>query len=628
MGFSPPSLSGPTWDLSAHFRDISDPKISEEIQGIKRLTLDLSRLTKLFSDGTRGALVPKEPESLRAIVESCIQVRDEAQTRLHDLSTFAACLSSVDASLEKAKKLLSDADALAADLNVALKPLNLWLILAEPALFESLLESPKIKDEEFTIRHMRKLRDQTLSLEQESMLEQLEIHGPKGISRLYDDLTGAIQVHVKGVRSGAQSESAHNDGADQTIGLAEAANWLMSPDEKLRRATFEGIDGAFRAQELSFSAIINQLTGWRQAVLRLRSFKKEQHFLVPPLHRAHINRETLDAMMDVVSAHRHLGQKALKLQARLLNKNALDPWDLMAPCPTDPGQQSMTIGFNEGVEILRSAFGMLSPEMRDFVTMMVEKKWIDASVGPKKLPGAYCTAFYGKREPRVYMTYSGSLSNLSTLAHELGHAMHFWLMKDLPLPQLSYPMTLAETASIFAEALCDEYLSLQYKSQPHNLKAMLWASASDVGAFLLNIPARFSMESQFNEMRRKSLLTPKELCRITDDAWNFWYGSSLTAPQSMFWATKLHFSMSDLSFYNFPYTFGYLFSLSVFARREEFGKQFFEKYTHLLRDTGRMTAEAVAQKHLGEDISKPRFWLNAMKIVEARVGQFSRLVEE
>lgn len=609
-------ISGPTWDLSAHFRDLNDPKISEQVQLIKKKSHELSRLTHAFGEGREVSYLPKDPEELKPLLEKCFVLRDEALTLLHDLSTFASCMVSVDTSLEGAKKILSDTDVLSAELNIALKPLTLWLIMAQPALVADLLESPLIQSEAFNIRHMRQLREQTLNLDQETMLEQLEVHGPRGFSRLYDDLTGAMSITVR--KEGGQGE--------EVVGLAEASNWMMSPDEKTRRATYEGIDRAFRAQESSFGAIINGITGWRQAELRMRSVRKEQHFLSPPLHRAHISRETLDAMMDVVSEHRHIGQKALRLQAQLLHKKVLDPWDLMAPCPVGSQEEALTIPFKEGVEILQEAFGQLGPEMRDFVTMMVDKKWVDGSIGSRKMPGAYCTSFLGAREPRVYMTYSGSLNNLSTLAHELGHAMHFWLMRDLPLPQLSYPMTLAETASIFAEALCDEYLMERYRTEPQRLRAMLWASASDAGAFLLNIPARFSMESQFHEVKRKSLLNPKELCRITDEAWNFWYGPSLSAPQSMFWATKLHFSMGDLSFYNFPYTFGYLFSLSVFARRQEFGSQFYERYRNLLRDTGRMTAEEVAHKHLGEDISKPRFWLNALKIVESRVNKFAQIV--
>jgi oligoendopeptidase F len=609
-------ISGPTWDLTTHFRNLNDPKISETIGTIKKNSHELSRLTQAFSQGADGVYLPKDPEEVRTLVEKCFSLRDATMTLLHDLATFASCEVSVDTSLEAAKKILSDTDVLSAELNIALKPLNLWLILLEPAQVAELMQHPPIKSEEFNIKHMRKLREQTLSLDQETMLEQLEVHGPKGFSRLYDDLTGTMSITVR--RSDAQG--------DDVVGLAEASNWMMSPEETTRRATYEGIDRAFRSQEFSFGAIINAITGWRQAELRLRSVKKEQHFLAPPLHRAHISKGTLEAMMDVVSDHRHLGQKALNLQAQVLHKNVLDPWDLMAPCPAGSKEQALAIPFNDGIEILKEAFGQLGHEMRDFVSMMVDKKWIDGSVGPRKMPGAYCTSFLGKREPRVYMTYSGTLTNLSTLAHELGHAMHFWLMRDLPLPQLSYPMTLAETASIFAEALCEEYLLERYRSQPHMLRALLWASAADAGAFLLNIPARFSMESQFHEFKRRSLLTPKELRRITDEAWNFWYGPSLSAPQSMFWATKLHFSIGDLSFYNFPYTFGYLFSLSVFSRREEFGSKFYERYTQLLRDTGRMTAEEVAIKHLGEDISKPRFWVNALKIVEKRVEQFAQIL--
>ena len=196
------------------------------------------------------------------------------------------------------------------------------------------------------------------------------------------------------------------------------------------------------------------------------------------------------------------------------------------------------------------------------------------------------------------MTYTGGASDVITLAHELGHAYHSWVMRDLPDCQRRYGMSLAETASTFGEAIVRDDLLARAGSPAEEL-AIVWEEASALVAFILNIPARFDFEKGFCEARAERPLRPAELNEMMSAAWKKWYGDCLAEPDPLFWASKLHFYISGLSFYNFPYLFGYLFSLGVYARRDELGDEFFPRYEALLRDTGRMTAEDLAAKHLG-----------------------------
>jgi oligoendopeptidase F len=606
-------FAGPSWDLSNQFDDLNDPKLAQVQVKAKSLSDSIKTHGQPFEAWLKAPVAEQQAlsTSLIDLVPPLFKIRDEAKTLLADAATYCHCRLSVDATLAEAKRLLSLCDVLDSELSIALKPLNLWLMLADEATIASLLAIPAMKSEAFAISRLRTLKDQTLSLEQESMLENLAIHGPVAFGRLYDDLTGTMTCQVT------------KDGEEKAIGLAEAANWLMSSDEAIRRNTYEAITTTFRNHEESFAAIINSLTGWRHSVLELRSHRTPQHYLSTALYNSNISRKTLDAMMHALESNRDIGQKAAKLQARLLGKKALDPWDLAAPLPKKTGHKTLEMTFDQGIETVCKAFGSVSPDMESFVKMMAQRRWIDGSNGPNKRPGAYCTEFLAAREPRVYMTYSGSMSNVGTLAHELGHALHAWVMRDMALSELSYPMTLAETASIFGEFLLSDHLMKKMGDRPHDLLATLWENAGDAVSYLINIPARFSMECAFNDHRKKGPLTPDDLRRLTHDAWTHWYGDSLSTPNTMFWASKLHFSIASLSFYNFPYSFGYLFSLSVFARREQFGKNFFQTYTNLLRDTGRMSAEELARKHLGANISDPDFWQNALDIVKGRVDQFA-----
>ena len=224
------------------------------------------------------------------------------------------------------------------------------------------------------------------------------------------------------------------------------------------------------------------------------------------------------------------------------------------------------------------------------------------------------------------MSYEGTMSNVITLAHELGHAWHNWVMRDMPLMRTYYSMTLAETASIFAETLVRDALLQQAKTSAQKLE-ILWQDAQSAAVFLLNIPARFEFEKRLVETRKQGIAIAPKLKTMMADSWQLWYEDSLSEYDDMFWATKLHFSISQLGFYNYPYLFGYLFSLGIYAQQEQYGVNFNELYTNILRDTGSMTAEELVTHHLQQDISHPQFWEASLKIVEQSVAQFEELVQ-
>jgi oligoendopeptidase F len=256
--------------------------------------------------------------------------------------------------------------------------------------------------------------------------------------------------------------------------------------------------------------------------------------------------------------------------------------------------------------------------------MMAEKGWIDASPTPNRATGAYCTGFSKPREPRIFMTFEGSMNNVLTLAHELGHAWHNWVMQDLPRYKTFYPMTLAETASIFGETLVRDALFEQASTPEQKLK-IAWEEGAAAITFLLNIPARFTFEQKLVEARKQGFIIADTLKAMMRDSWQHWYEDSLMSYDEMFWASKLHFSIAELGFYNYPYLFGYLFSLGIYAQKEHYGSAFNDLYTTLLRDTGSMTAEEVVQRHLQQDIRQPQFWQTSLDIVDRAVSRLESL---
>ena len=223
------------------------------------------------------------------------------------------------------------------------------------------------------------------------------------------------------------------------------------------------------------------------------------------------------------------------------------------------------------------------------------------------------------------MTYSGTMINLMTLAHELGHAYHNAMVDDLPSFAQHYRMNIAETASTFAEQLVSDALLQSSKTREEKLKILSDRIQRSV-AFMMNIRARFLFETQFYAMRKTKFLSSDELCALMQKAQETAYAGALDAWHPYFWSSKLHFYFTDVPFYNFPYTFGYLFSLGLYAQARKRGSAFAQQYDALLRDSGVMTVEELAQKHLGIDLAGPSFWQEAVGIAIEDVNAFLKLM--
>ena len=525
-----------------------------------------------------------------------------------NIAVLAASQGSQDARDPLAKQLASRARALNADLFKALAPVEDLMLGLPESEFERLMQDPLLGEEDYRLRHERRLQDQRLPVEAEQLVIGLGTDGLHAWGNLYNDLVGKIRLHI--------------DGRER--GLAEASNLLSSPERALRREAFDAISAGWEGEQETVAAILNALNGWRLELARQRGKVRQLDALDLSCHQSHIERATLDTMMAETYRARGLGQRALGLMAGKLGIDELGPEDLFAP---PPASVSRTITFEEAIDIIAAAFTRFDPEMGEFARMMAERGWIDAAPTPNRRTGAYCTKFAEPVEPRVFITYAGTMDNVITLAHELGHAWHNWLIRDLPMSQRGYPMTLAETASIFAETLVRSALFEQAQN-PEQRQAIAWAEADGAATFLVNIPARFEFELALVAEREQGYVPAARLKSLTDEAWGRWYEGSLARYHPMFWAAKAHFSIAGFGFYNYPYLFGYLFSLGVYhqlmSRQAQGEANVAQAYRALLRDTGRMSAEDLVAKHLGQDIREAAFWQGSLALVAAAVDRFEQ----
>jgi len=526
-----------------------------------------------------------------------------------NVAILAACRGSQDARDPQAKQMASRARALNADLFKTLAPVEDLLLALPEEAFVALMRDPLLGEEAYRLRHERRLQDQRLPVAAEQLVIGLGTDGLHAWGNLYNDLVGKIRLTIDG----------------REMGLAEASNLLSSPVRALRLEAFDAISAGWEGEQETVAAILNALNGWRLELARQRGSERLLDALDLSCHQSHIERATLDALMSETWQARGLGQQALALMAARLGIDDLGAEDLFAP---PPATSSREIPFEEAIALIADAFSHFDPEMGAFARMMAEKGWIDAAPTPHRRTGAYCTKFAEPVEPRVFVTYAGTMDNVITLAHELGHAWHNWVIRDLPMSQRRYPMTLAETASIFAETLVRSALFEQAQSAEEQL-AIAWAEADGAATFLVNIPARFDFERALVAERAQGYVSAARLKALTDEAWGRWYEGSLCRYHPMFWAAKAHFSIAGFGFYNYPYLFGYLFSLGVYQQlmsRKAAGEAgVAEAYRALLRDTGRMSAEDLVAKHLGQDIREAAFWQGSLAQVAEAVARFAQL---
>ena len=539
---------------------------------------------------------------------------EEAARLLGNAQTYAECLLSVDAQDDPAQELAGRLEALDKRCASATETLAQFINRVPDDVVDAYLAKPATAPSRFAVQHARKRRFAMLPLDQEVLVGNLAKDGIEAWGRLYDQLAGTLACDIEA------------QGTTRRVGLAQASGLMMAADDGMREAAWRAVNRAWDEHAETCAAAINAIAGWRLEMCQRRSQAGAVHFMDAPLHANRMEAGTLAALMDAAREAVPLARRAARLQARAYGKSRFGPWDLRAPAPATDGDAGAPMPYRHAVDLIAEAYGNVDPSMGEFVSMMAERRWIEGRVAPRKRPGAYCTRFAKSRTPRVYMTFTGAASDIIVLAHELGHAFHAWIMRDLPASQLRYGMGVAETASTFGETVVRDALLARATSPAEEL-AMVWEEASALTSFVLNIPTRFEFERGFYEARAARPLRPAELKDRMSAAWEQWYGDSLAEPDPLFWASKLHFYITGLSFYNFPYLFGYLFSLGVYARRQTLGDEFFPRYVALLRDTGRMTAEELAARHLEVDIGQPDFWRQPLAMLESRVDRFERLVE-
>jgi oligoendopeptidase F len=529
-------------------------------------------------------------------------------SRLREAESFVLCLTSQQKSDKRAVAWTERIQTLSARYRQAMDSYDAKLASVTEDHFQQWSNQPEHAAVQFPLNERRESAKDKLSPALEGVASELSVDGYHGWGEHYNTIVGRISIPWE------------EDGSTQHLSVGQAANKLNHPEPASRDLMSSLWEEAWAGQADLCSDALNRLAGFRLKLYGLRGWNDP---LREPLRINRMSRKTLDAMWTAVEEGIAPLKRYLELKAHRLGKNKLSWHDVDAPIATSQAK----ISYKEAAELITDAFQQFSPDMAKLAQTAFADRWIEAEDRSGKRPGGFCISFPRSRQSRVFMTYSGTPGNVSVLAHELGHAYHGELVKDLPPLAQEYAMNVAETASTFAEALVNDALLRRAESNQEKL-ALLDDRLQRAVAFCMNIRARFLFETRFYDRRQTGMLETSELNELMLDAQKEAFGNALETWHPHFWAAKMHFYLTDVPFYNFPYTFGYLFSTGLVAVAERVGASFSERYDQLLRDTGIMTVEQLAFHHLGVALDDPRFWQDAVARVVADVEEFAELCKE
>jgi len=586
------------WDLEAFFPGGSDSEEYREYLDLLEADVDdfYREVRELPGD-------PTSPGFWTGILEKA----EGISIRLRHAGSFVSCLNAQDVNDRQAKILGGRSRQIGASYSAALTKLNEYMLNVPDADWARLLEAEGLQPVAFNLNESRQRAKDRLSTDQETLINDLSVDGYHGWNNVYNLAVSQVKIPIE------------EDGKSVQLSAAQAANKLTSAKREVRAEVFAKWEEAWAEAADFCAAALNHLAGYRLNVYRHRGW---DDVLREPLEINRMTRGTLDTMWDTINQNKHRLVDYLGRKKKLLGLKELSWHDLAAPL----GETETTMAFDEAANFVVDQVGRFSPKMATLMNTAFEGRWVEAEDRPGKRPGAFCTGTPVLNQSRVFMTFSGSMNNVSTLAHELGHAYHQHVMNDLPPMAQRYAMNVAETASTFSEMVVSD-AALNQASDEDEKVALLGDKMQRAVALLMNIHSRFLFETRFYQERKKGLLGVEGLNQMMTEAQQEAYCNALDEYHPHFWASKLHFYITGVPFYNFPYTFGFLLSAGIYARALAEGPSFENKYVNLLRDTGRMKVEDLAAKHLAVDITKPGFWQSAIDVSLDGLDEFMRITE-
>jgi len=593
----------PHWDLSNVFPSLDSPELTAAWQNVQTLLDDLDAYLDEFNISA-GQKPTTEPGP---VVNGYLDRQNELGKKADTIFAYIYSFTSTDSYNQTAARLMSEYQMLGAQAQKQNTRFDGWLrglADAQPPIWDY---PGTAQAHAFYLRENLEQSQYLMSEPEEALASDLALSGLNGWVKL--QRTVVSQVVVPFAKDGVTLEQ---------LPMPALQNLQRDPDPDLRRRAFEAELAAWKTVRVPLAAAMNGVKG---TIHTLYKHRGRTDALQASLETSRLDRPTLEAMLAAMRDSFPMFRRYLKAKAKRSGHAALPWYDLFAPA----GESRKQFSWPEATDFIVTQFRAFSDSLADFAATAFARNWLDAESRNGKSGGAFCMGIPGVGEPRILCNFDGSLDQVFTLAHELGHGFHFILAKDKTSLQNQTPMTLAETASIFCETLVTD-AALKQIADPSEELPILETYLQSATQIIVDISSRYQFEKEVFERRATSELSADDFCEIMTRAQKATYGDGLDQAtlHPYMWAWKTHYYRADVQFYNFPYAFGLLFGLGLYAIYQQRGAAFVPDYEALLKGTGEDTPANLAAR-FGIDIRNKQFWADSLKIIESRIDRYVQL---
>lgn len=583
------------WNLDALYPGFDDPSYHA----------DRKRLADIIAEWTNWSENLSKSSDQEATLEQYLAYEQEVSALASRLLNYCYLTLSVDVNHSNAQKQVDQLQTLLTELTLPSVKMKRWMKKQWKDTLP-LFQSKTLKEHHFHLKETYDAAQYMLEDAQEVLLSKLTLTGSNAWTQLHGNLTANLLVDFE-------------DPDKESVPLSVARNLAYDPDPAVRKSGYQAELKSYEKIAQSAAACLNSIKGEVLSVSEMRGFESP---LDETLFLSRMDKQTLETMIETMEAYLPVFRQYMKRKAKLLgHKEGLPFYDLFAPM----GESSKSFTIEEAQAYITKNFHGFSEDLSNFANRAFKDQWIDAEPRAGKSGGAFCASIHPIGQSRILSNFTGTFSDVITLAHELGHGFHSHILMDESILNADYPMPLAETASIFSETIV---MQSALKEADKSEKIMLLESAlQDATQVIVDILSRYYFETSVFEKRPNGPLSVEELNELMTDAQRRTYGDGLSGEKhGSMWICKSHYYEAGMNFYNFPYAFGLLFAKGLYSKAMEEGDKFVDRYLSLLRLTGQASVYEVPAS-IGIDLHSKEFWEGSLNILKNDVEEFLKLTE-
>ncbi|AIY05416.1 oligoendopeptidase F [Planococcus sp. PAMC 21323] len=580
---------------------------SQSIQ-LTRLMNRLIDNLKELNQSLEAHLSVQENNNLQQIITMILQLQT-ILSEWEEVDEYLACVYAENVDDNTAINLIEKSDSIKVEIETVKVKLTQLLVSLPDHIWNELIKLEDIKPISFYLEKQKNNANDRLPAEMERLINVLSINGMKGWEQQHQLMLSKLTVPLE------------LDGETRSVSIGQALNYAIhSKNDSLRKQAAFGINEVCEAEAVVFASVFNRIAGSRLDIYEQRGWT---NLLKEAVEQNDMNEETLYLAISSIDKNKTKYITYIQRKLELSQTEKASWFDLVTPlfAPVEK------IPYCKAKEIILKQFYQFSEKLGCFAEMVFEQDWIESENRPRKMEGGFCASMPQTKESRIFLTYRETYQDVLTLAHELGHAYHNFIIHDEPALAQQKGISVAETASTFMENLVLDEVIKQTSNEQDKL-ALLEIKIKNGLMYVGAVPNMFRFEKAFYEKRKQGLVTVLEIKKLLSDVENSFYEGQIEDLALYKWMYTSHFYDAEKPFYNIPYTIGYLFSNGIYEMANLEPNGFEERYDELLRNSGRMTIEQLAEIFLKVDISKSEFWYAAQQPLNDAIDEYMRLTEK